>query len=121
MADESVSATTIIGASPEVIFAILADPAKHAAIDGTGWVAESPDDRPLTAVGQIFRMTMYHANHPDGNYEMANRIQVFRTAERHLVGTGPRRRRRQSALRWLDLALRPHARRPVGDESHAHL
>jgi hypothetical protein len=27
MADESVSATTIIGASPEVIFAILADPA----------------------------------------------------------------------------------------------
>jgi hypothetical protein len=70
-------ATTIIGASPEVIFAILADPAKHAAIDGTGWVAESPDDRPLTAVGQIFRMTMYHANHPDGNYEMANRIQVF--------------------------------------------
>jgi hypothetical protein len=45
-------ATTIIGASPEVIFAILADPAKHAAIDGTGWVAESPDDRPLTAVGR---------------------------------------------------------------------
>jgi hypothetical protein len=54
-----------------------ADPAKHAAIDGTGWVAESPDDRPLTAVGQTFRMTMHHANHPDGNYEMANRIQVF--------------------------------------------
>jgi hypothetical protein len=22
-------------------------------------------------------MAMYHANHPDGNYQMANRVQVF--------------------------------------------
>src|SRR5579864_8989838 len=76
MADESVSATTIIEAPIEVIFGVLADPAKHAAIDGTGWVCESLDSQPLTAVGQIFRMAMYHPNHPEGNYEMANRVEV---------------------------------------------
>ena len=46
MADTSVSATAIIDASAEVIFAILADPAKHAAIDGTGWVVESLGSQP---------------------------------------------------------------------------
>jgi uncharacterized protein YndB with AHSA1/START domain len=77
MADETVSATTIINAPAEAIFAVLADPAKHAAIDGTGWVREAFDSQPLTAVGQVFRMGMYHANHPDGTYQMANRVQVF--------------------------------------------
>jgi hypothetical protein len=31
----------------------------------------------LTAAGQLFRMAMYHPNHPNGNYQMANRVQVF--------------------------------------------
>jgi len=77
MADESLSATAIIRAPTEVIFAVLADPTKHAAIDGTGWVREPPDSQPVTAVGQVFRMDMYHANHPNGNYQMANRVLVF--------------------------------------------
>ena len=77
MADESISATTTIDAAAEVIFTILADPAKHAAIDGTGWVREALDGQPLTGAGQIFRVSMYHPNHPDGNYEMANRVEVF--------------------------------------------
>jgi uncharacterized protein YndB with AHSA1/START domain len=77
MADETVSATTIINAPAEAIFAVLADPGNHAAIDGTGWVREPLDSQPLTAAGQVFRMGMYHANHPDGNYRMANRVQVF--------------------------------------------
>ena len=77
MADETVSATTIINAPAEAIFAVLADPARHAAIDGTGWVCEPLDRQPLTAAGQVFRMAMYHANHPDGNYQMANQVQAF--------------------------------------------
>ena len=77
MADETVSATTIINARAEAIFAVLADPANHAAIDGTGWVREPNGSEPLTAAGQVFRMGMYHPNHPDGNYQMANRVQVF--------------------------------------------
>jgi uncharacterized protein YndB with AHSA1/START domain len=77
VADESVSATTDINAPAEAIFAVLADPAQHAAIDGTGWVCEALDRGPLTAAGQVFRMSMYHPNHPDGNYQMANRVQKF--------------------------------------------
>ena len=77
MGDECVSATRIINAPPEVIFATLADPTKHPAIDGTGWVCEPIDRMPLTAAGRIFRMAMYHPNHPDGNYQMANRVEVF--------------------------------------------
>ena len=34
---------------------------------------ESLDGKPLIQTGQIFRMAMYHDNHPDKNYEMANR------------------------------------------------
>jgi uncharacterized protein YndB with AHSA1/START domain len=77
MAGETVSATTIIDAPAEAVFAVLADPARHAAIDGTGWVRESLDSQSLTAAGQVFGMAMYHAGHPDGNYQMANRVQVF--------------------------------------------
>jgi hypothetical protein len=77
MADDRVSASTVIDAPAEAVFAVLADPTRHAAIDGTGWVRETPDSNPLSATGQIFRMSMYHPNHPDGNYEMANRVQVF--------------------------------------------
>ena len=77
MADDSVSATRVINAPAEAIFAVLADPAKHASIDGTGWVSEALDSKPLTAAGQIFRMNMYHPNHPDGNYQTANWVHVF--------------------------------------------
>jgi hypothetical protein len=77
MADETVSASTIINAPAGAIFAVLAEPANHAAIDGTGWVCEALDSQRLAAEGQVFRMTMYHPNHPDGNYQVANRVQVF--------------------------------------------
>jgi uncharacterized protein YndB with AHSA1/START domain len=77
MANETLSASTTIKAPAQTIFAVLTNPAKHAAIDGTGWVREPVDTDPLTAPGQIFRMAMYHANHPNGNYEMANQVQVF--------------------------------------------
>jgi uncharacterized protein YndB with AHSA1/START domain len=77
MADDSISATRVIDAPAAAVFAVLADPAQHAAIDGTGWVCETVDPEPLSAVGQIFRMAMYHPNHPDGNYEIANRVEAF--------------------------------------------
>jgi uncharacterized protein YndB with AHSA1/START domain len=77
MANETLSASTTIKAPAQTIFAVLTNPAKHAAIDGTGWVREPVDTDPLTAPVQIFRMAMYHANHPNGNYEMANQVQVF--------------------------------------------
>ena len=77
MADDRLSASRLIPASADVVFAVLADPAEHAAIDGTGWVCEPVDAASLTAVGQIFRMAMFHPRHPDGGYEVANRIEVL--------------------------------------------
>ena len=77
MTEDSVSATRVMNAPAEAVFAVLADPARHAAIDGTGWVRDDLDNKPLTAAGQIFRVSMYHPNHPDGNYEMANEVQLF--------------------------------------------
>ena len=77
MTNETVNATATIKARAEKVFAVLADPTSHAAIDGTGWVRESIDGRRLSRVGQIFRMAMYHNNHPNGGYEMANKIVLF--------------------------------------------
>jgi uncharacterized protein YndB with AHSA1/START domain len=75
MKDETVRATTTIDAPAETVFAVLADPGTHPAIDGTGWVHEPIDGERLTKPGQVFRMAMYHPNHPDGHYEMANRVE----------------------------------------------
>jgi uncharacterized protein YndB with AHSA1/START domain len=77
MTDDTLAATITIAAPTEAVFAVLTDPASHPAIDGTGWVTKALDTAPLTGSGQIFRMGMYHANHPDGTYEVANRVETF--------------------------------------------
>jgi len=77
MKAERITATANIRASRSEVFDVLANPSTHAVIDGTGWVRESLDDARLDHVGQVFRMAMYHDNHPDKNYEMANRVEVF--------------------------------------------
>ncbi|NOQ59418.1 SRPBCC domain-containing protein [Mycolicibacterium fortuitum] len=71
------SAVCTVNAPAETVFAVLADPTTHQAIDGTGWVRESLDGKPLTDVGQVFRMAMYHDNFGGMHYEMANRVEVF--------------------------------------------
>jgi hypothetical protein len=77
MDQENVSATLTVAAPADRVFAVLADPTTHAAIDGTGWVQRPVDRAPLTEVGQVFRMDMYHRNHPRGDYRTANRVHVF--------------------------------------------
>lgn len=77
MGKDSIQATLVINAPAEQVFAVLADPSGHTAIDGTGWVREPLDRQVLSAPGQIFRMAMYHPNHPEGNYQMANRVQLL--------------------------------------------
>jgi len=77
MTDDTLKTTITIAAPAEAVFAVLTDPARHPAIDGTGWVSKALDTAPLTGSGQIFRMGMYHANHPDGTYEVANRVTTF--------------------------------------------
>ncbi len=77
MSEETLSVTQRIPAPPEAVFAVLTDPATHPAIDGTGWVVAARETARITENGQVFRMGMYHANHPDGHYEMANRVEVL--------------------------------------------
>lgn len=74
---ETMIVSTTVDAPPSDVFAVLADPANHAAIDGTGWVRDALDGHRLTETGQMFRIAMYHANHPDGHYEMANKVIAF--------------------------------------------
>ena len=74
---ETLIVDTVVDAPACAVFAVLADPAHHAAIDGTGWVRESLDGEPITRAGQMFRMAMHHPNHPDGDYEMANKVLTF--------------------------------------------
>lgn len=71
---ETLIVSSTVEAPAGAVFAVLADPASHEDIDGTGWLREALDDEPLTAVGQVFRIAMYHDNHPDGHYEMANKV-----------------------------------------------
>lgn len=77
MEADRVTASTTIEATREAVFAVLADPSAHADVDGIGWVGRSLDGDRITAAGQVFRMAMYHENHPDKDYEMANRVEVF--------------------------------------------
>lgn len=89
MTTERVSATETINAAPDHIFAMLADPSTHAAIDGTGWVRGETAGDTISAQGQIFRMSMYHANHPDKNYRTDNRVAVYEAARAIAWETGP--------------------------------
>jgi hypothetical protein len=77
VAVDSIAASITIDAAAIAIFDVLADPATHAAIDGTGRVRDPLDSQPLTQAGQIFRVAMYHENHPDGDYRMANKVREF--------------------------------------------
>jgi hypothetical protein len=74
---ENVSATLTVAVPATRVFALLADPTSHAAIDGTGWVQEAADRAALTEAGQIFRMDMYHAGHPNGDYQVVNKVVVL--------------------------------------------
>lgn len=77
MDQENVHAELTFAVPAARVFAVLADPATHASIDGTGWVQDAVDRAPLTAAGQIFRMSMRFGPHPDGDYETVNKVVVF--------------------------------------------
>ena len=72
---QALSVTITVPSPADAVFAVLADPARHATIDGTGWVCGPLDGDRLTTLGQVFRMDMYHPNHPDGRYEIANQVR----------------------------------------------
>jgi hypothetical protein len=77
MTEENVKASITVNAPEAAVFDVLADASTHEAIDGTGWVREPLNEPHLTQVGQIFRIKMFHDNHPQKFYEMSNRVEVL--------------------------------------------
>ena len=58
MAEQQVSVSRVIKASPEAIFDVLADPAKHAEIDGSGMVQQLRGAGSRLELGSKFGMDM---------------------------------------------------------------
>ncbi|MUK00977.1 polyketide cyclase [Vibrio cholerae] len=73
MTGTSISASRTIDASADAIFAILSNPERHAALDGSGMVqSDSKSDR-ITAVGQVFTMNQ-NWDKMGGDYQTDNHV-----------------------------------------------
>lgn len=76
MSDKQLQVTGTISATPEAAFALLADPARHTALDGAGMLRGlDSGSSPVTGVGDTFVMNM----HQDafGDYQMRSEITEF--------------------------------------------
>ena len=74
MSAERVSVTRVIAVTPDVLFAVLADPARHLEIDGSGTLrgfGEASGTR--LALGSKFGMSMRHGL----PYKMVNEVVEF--------------------------------------------
>jgi len=71
-----VAVTRRIEAPPDRIFAVLADPAQHAVIDGSDMVRGAPSPKLITAVGDRFEMQMI-STFLGGEYVMDNHVVEF--------------------------------------------
>ena len=75
------SATRVIDAPAAEIFALLADPSRHAETDNSGMVVSADTDAKLEKVGDIFVMNM---TKEDGDYQTRN--EVFAFQENKVIG-----------------------------------
>jgi uncharacterized protein YndB with AHSA1/START domain len=75
-----VSVTRRIPAPATRIFAVLADPARHPEIDGSGMLRRALDPRRVSGVGDAFAVAMY--NDEMGDYEMTNHVVEYQPGRR---------------------------------------
>lgn len=75
------SATRVIEASANEIFALLSDPSRHAETDNSDMVVSADTDAKLEKVGDIFVMNM---TKEDGEYQTRN--EVFAFQENKVIG-----------------------------------
>lgn len=76
MSAERYEVTRTIAASPEAVFAVLADPSRHHDTEPGDWVRDAVAPEPITAAGQIFAMNMYLIQ-IGGDYVTYNLVNVF--------------------------------------------
>jgi hypothetical protein len=103
MSELPVSVSRRINVPAAGVFAILADPARHPEIDGSGMVREAIDIAPVCAVGDTFGMRMH--NDEMGDYEILNYVVEYE---------------RDRRIAWepvLARAGRPEDEAEVGDRS----
>ena len=80
MADDKQQVVTgTVDAPPEKVFAVLADPARHAEIDGSSMCVRCSTG-PITGVGQSFTMDMYRDGL--GKYQVRNEVTEFEPGRR---------------------------------------
>ena len=80
MADGFVSVSRRIEASPEQLFALVADSANHPLIDGSGMVREPAPTVRLSRTGEVFVMNMHHERF--GDYQMRNEVLEYEAGRR---------------------------------------
>jgi len=69
----AVSASTVVGAAPQAVFDLLADPCRHAEFDGSGTVRDAVTGPERLTPGARFGMKM-HAGLP---YQVSNIVVEF--------------------------------------------
>jgi hypothetical protein len=102
--EPTVKVTRRIEAPAQVLFSILADPATHPVLDGSGMLRRAPSPEPIRGVGSVFAMQMH--NDEMGEYEMANHVVIFEQDRR--IGWEP----------VLAKAGRPEDEEGVGEPAH---
>src|SRR5215472_17574055 len=91
-----------IAAPAETLFGILAHPASHPLIDGSGMLREGSDGV-IASVGDVFMMRMH--NHEMGDYEVSNHVVEYELNRR--IGWEP----------VLKAASRPEDQADIGHRS----
>lgn len=64
-----------INAPASAIFSLLSDPTRHPETEPGDWVRSARTHEPITGVGQVFGMNMFHPT--SGDYVMANVVSVY--------------------------------------------
>lgn len=82
MGEPSISVSREIAAQAEPIFSLLAHPAAHVAVDGSGMVRTAVSNDAISKVGDVFEMHMF--NDEMGDYVTENRVVEFEP-ERRIV------------------------------------
>ena len=104
MTAPSISVSREIAAPAERIFSVLARPAAHRDVDGSGMLRNALEDAVISKVGDVFVMNMF--NDEMGDYVIENRVIEFEP-ERRIVW--------EPVMRSIE---KPEFQSGVGDPAH---
>jgi hypothetical protein len=104
MAEPSISVSRDIAASAGRIFSVLACPAAHPEVDGSGMLRKPLEDVVISKVGDVFAMNMF--NDEIGDYVIENTVVEFEP-ERRIVW--------EPVMRSID---KPEFQSHVGDSAY---